>query len=130
MAADKEVDQRARCWALGVELTLTAENLLEAADRASDFSATAGGEPLHAPSVQRAGDEANRVAILYWAEKFDRELTQAEACGIEKNGYLGGEFGRYGDWAGTRRLDDLIEMGRAVIRVTHEQAEHILKGED
>ena len=116
-----EDDDRLRCWAVGVRFQEKLEDLLDAADRARDGMATRGALSVDEPDVQRAIDETNREAILGWAREVDDVLRESEKCGVESNGYIGGQFGRIEEWEeyGADRLEQLADRVSGFVLDVH-----------
>jgi hypothetical protein len=116
-----ESEKTLRCWALGIKIDEVAVEMLAAADAARSEHPTRMGQPVQPPDIQRNIDEVNRGRILYWAREFDRVLTLTRDCGVDPNGYLGGEFGRIQDWESydTAHLNDLAMKAQRIVGAVH-----------
>lgn len=116
-----EDDDRLRCWAVGVRFQEELSELLDAADRARDDTPTERGAPPNPPGLQRIVAETNREVILGWARKVDDLLRESEKCGVESNGYIGGQFGRIEEWEeyGADRLEQLADRVSGFVLDVH-----------
>jgi hypothetical protein len=84
------------------------------ADDALEQRPTVMGTPVNPPDLQQQIDAANRARILHWAREFDQRLTMSEACGVERNGFLAGQFGRLQEWESVDDIPALARMAEEV----------------
>lgn len=120
-----EEDERIKCLATGVLLGRSAEDLDREAGRA-----LAQGEELELAASVMPGMgmvARGRARVALEARAVDRLLTKSEACGVDKNGHLAGEFGRLEDWS-SMPLPDLASRASDFHRAVYQLVGYELKG--
>jgi len=120
-----EEDKRIRCLSIGVLLGRSAEDL----DREARRAVAQGEEIELASSVMPGMGLVGRGRVALEARAIDRLLTQAEACGIDRNGHLSGEFGRLEDWS-EMPLPDLAVKAQDSQRAVYQMVDYELVGKE